>query len=558
MEAHDSGGQSAPSVGTMQQWPLTVTSLLDHAARWHAQQVVTCRTVEGPLTHTTYRQLHIRCQLLALALRDFGVRNQNCVGTIMWNTTRHLEAWYGIAGMGAICHTINPRLFAKDVIYLADNAEDKVIIFDLTFLKLVESLASELKTVKAFILATDRQHMPRSSSIPNLYCYEELLEKQRPYLPFHWTVTDELSACGACYTSGTTGQPKGVFYTHRSNYLTGLSVALPDGLAVDTSSRILLIVPMFHANGWAIPFAAVAAGARLVLPGPAMDGPSVYDLLEHQKCNSTAAVPTVWNGLLLHMQEHNLRLSHLKICVIGGSAAPLSMIKAFQEEYGVEVRHLWGMTETSPIATYNTPKGPMLPMTREQDYSFRVKQGWPHFLNDMRVVDNEGQELPCNGTDQGALQIRGHNIVGQYHKLSSGGANAEGWFDTGDIATIDEWGYMEIRDRSKDVIKSGGEWISSVIIENVAVAHPEVFEAAVIGKPHKKWVERPLLIIVPAPGRQPTKESILGFLKGKIATWWMPDDVVFVEAIPHTGSGKISKLDLRKQLAHVQLRESKL
>ncbi|KAK9853358.1 hypothetical protein WJX84_008299 [Apatococcus fuscideae] len=491
-------------------------------------------------------------------MRDLGVRYQQRVGTIMWNTTRHLEAWYGIAGLGAVCHTINPRLHGKDIIFMADHAEDQVIIFDLTFLKLVESLAPKLSGVKAFILATDRQHMPQETSIPNLLCYEELLNRQRRNQPFHWAVRDETAACGMCYTSGTTGQPKGVMYTHRSNWIAATTLLSPDGASLSASSQLLLIVPMFHANGWCLPYACTAAGAGLVLPGPSLDGASVYDLLERQKCTITAAVPTVWLALLQHLQDHDVRLSTLKISVIGGSAAPLSMIKAIQDDYGIEVRHLWGMTETSPIATYNTPKGRMLPMSAEEDMSFRLKQGWPHFCNDLRVVDEEGHELPRNGQAQGALQIRGHNIVQQYHKLAEGGADANGWFDTGDIATLDAWGYMQITDRSKDVIKSGGEWISSVIVENTAVASPEVFEAAVIGIPHKKWVERPLLIVVAAAGQSPTQDSILRFLKGKIATWWMPDEVVFLKELPHTASGKISKLDLRKQLESKQIQVSKM
>lgn len=530
--------------GLMQDWPLRVTTIIDHAARFHGDREVVTRTIEGPIARTTYSEIHLRARKVAQALQKLGVEKGDVVATMAWNTARHLEAWYGIMGLGAVCHTLNPRLFAEQLVYIINHAEDKVIFLDLTFVPILEGIKDELPRVKAYVVMTDREHMPETS-LPNALCYEEIVEAENG--EFKWAEGDENDACGLCYTSGTTGNPKGVLYSHRSNVLHALAVNMGDALGMRSTDAMLPVVPMFHANAWGISFAAPAVGAKLVMPGANMDGESIYELLSTEKVTATAAVPTVWLMLLQHLQKNKLDLPHLERVVIGGSAAPRSMIEVFEKDYGVQVFHAWGMTEMSPMGTLGSLKAGMEDWPLDKQIDVKVKQGRAIYTVEMKITDDDGNELPCDGQAFGHLMVRGPAIAGAYLKGEGGNIlDEDGWFDTGDVATIDEAGYMQITDRAKDVIKSGGEWISSIELENLAVGHPKVAEAAVIGIAHPKWDERPLLIIVKNEGEDVSKEDILEYMEGKIAKWWMPDDVVFVEEIPHTATGKIQKLELRK------------
>ncbi len=530
--------------GLMQDWPLRVTTIIDHAARFHGDREVVTRTIEGPIARTTYAEIHLRARKVAQALQKLGVEKGDVVATMAWNTARHLEAWYGIMGLGAVCHTLNPRLFAEQLVYIINHAEDKVIFLDLTFVPILEGIKDELPKVKAYVVMTDREHMPETS-LPNALCYEEIVEAENG--KFKWAEGDENDACGLCYTSGTTGNPKGVLYSHRSNVLHALAVNMGDALGMKSTDAMLPVVPMFHANAWGISFAAPAVGAKLVMPGANMDGESIYELLSTEKVTATAAVPTVWLMLLQHLQKNKLELPHLERVVIGGSAAPRSMIEVFEKDYGVQVFHAWGMTEMSPMGTLGSLKAGMEDWPLDKQIDVKVKQGRAIYTVEMKITDDDGNELPCDGEAFGHLMVRGPAIAGAYLKGEGGNIlDEDGWFDTGDVATIDESGYMQITDRAKDVIKSGGEWISSIELENLAVGHPKVAEAAVIGIAHPKWDERPLLIIVKNEGEDVTKEDILEYMEGKIAKWWMPDDVAFVDEIPHTATGKIQKLELRK------------
>ncbi|NIJ42575.1 fatty-acyl-CoA synthase [Parvibaculum indicum] len=530
--------------GLMQDWPLRVTTIIDHAARFHGDREVVTRTIEGPIARTTYSEIHLRARKVAQALQKLGVEKGDVVATMAWNTARHLEAWYGIMGLGAVCHTLNPRLFAEQLVYIINHAEDKVIFLDLTFVPILEGIKDELPKVKAYVVMTDREHMPETS-LPNALCYEEIVEAENG--DFKWAEGDENDACGLCYTSGTTGNPKGVLYSHRSNVLHALAVNMGDALGMKSTDAMLPVVPMFHANAWGISFAGPAVGAKLVMPGANMDGESIYELLSTENVTATAAVPTVWLMLLQHLQKNKLDLPHLERVVIGGSAAPRSMIEVFEKEYGVQVFHAWGMTEMSPMGTLGSLKAGMEDWPLDKQIDVKVKQGRAIYTVEMKITDDDGNELPCDGEAFGHLMVRGPAIAGAYLKGEGGNIlDEDGWFDTGDVATIDESGYMQITDRAKDVIKSGGEWISSIELENLAVGHPKVAEAAVIGIAHPKWDERPLLIIVKNEGEDVTKEDILEYMEGKIAKWWMPDDVAFVEEIPHTATGKIQKLELRK------------
>lgn len=534
--------------GLMQEQPLVVTSILDYAAKVHGEQEVVSVSVEGAVERSTYRQVAVRAKLAALALKQLGVRRGDRVATLAFNTVRHLEAWYAISGIGAVCHTLNPRLFEEDLAYIINHAQDSIIMADTTFVGLLESLLPRCPSVQHVVLLTDERHMPKQCGLEQPLCYEDLLEEEAGNLAgFQWEAVDENAACGLCYTSGTTGPPKGVLYTHRSNFLHAFVVVMPDSLDLKSSSCVLAVVPMFHANSWGLAFAAPMVGARLVLPGPFLDGASVYKLLEEQHITHTAGVPTVCLGLVDHMEQHRLKLSSLRLLVVGGAACPRRLIDFFEAQHGVEVRQAWGMTELSPIGTVGAVKGSTAHLGREALTQLKLKQGRPHVLIDMRIVGDDGKELPWDGKAFGNLQVRGPHTVSKYFNSDAAAADADGWFDTGDVATIDHLGHMQITDRSKDVIKSGGEWISSIEIENVAVGHPAVAEAAVIAIPDAKWGERPLLVVAPKPGQSPTREQLLEYLEGKIARWWMPDDVVFVKEIPHTATGKISKLTLRKQ-----------
>jgi len=537
--------------GLMQDWPLLVHKIIDHAALYHGNREVVSRSVEGPIVRTNYREVAKRSRKVAHALDRLGIRPGDRVATLAWNTHRHLEAWYGITGIGAIYHTLNPRLFPDQVAYIANHAEDKVMFFDITFAKLVEEIAPRIPSIELFVCLTDTANLPKAN-IPNLVAYEEFIAGGDEDFP--WREFDENTACGLCYTSGTTGNPKGVLYSHRSNVLHALIVAQADAMALRSCDTVLPIVPMFHANAWAMAFSAPMVGAKLVMPGPKLDGDSVCELLTNEHVTMTAAVPTVWLALLQYLEKTGKTLPDMKRVVIGGSAAPRSMIEAFEKKYGITVIHAWGMTELSPLGTMGTLKPGIDTRPYEQQLDYKCKQGHAPFGVEMKIVDDDDKELPRDGVAFGRLKVRGPSIAKSYFRGEGADAfDAHGWFDTGDVATLDPDGYMTITDRAKDVIKSGGEWISSIEIENIAVGHPAVAEAAVIGVYHPKWDERPLLVIVAKSGQQVSREEVLGYLNGKIAKWWMPDDVVFVDDIPHTATGKIQKTALRERFGKYKL-----
>jgi 3-(methylthio)propionyl---CoA ligase len=531
-------------LGQMQQHPLLISNLLVHAERHHGEQQIVSRRVEGDLHRYTYKDLAARARKVAKALAALGVKPGQTVGTLAWNGYRHMELYYGVSGSGAVLHTLNPRLHPDQVVYIADHAEDQVLCFDLTFLPLVEAVAARLKTVKHFVLMTDRAHMPASSKVPKLLCYEELLDAQDDR--YDWPAFDENSASSLCYTSGTTGNPKGVLYSHRSTILHAYAGALPDALNASARDAILPVVPMFHVNAWGLPYAACMVGAKMVLPGAALDGKSLYELFETEGVTMSAGVPTVWQGLLAYTEAHQLKFSTMKRTVIGGSACPPAMMSLFQQKYGVQVLHAWGMTEMSPLGTVCTLKPKHLGLAAEEQMAVQAKQGRAVFGVDMKIVDPEGNELPMDGKASGELLVKGPWIVSQYFKGEGGNPLVDGWFPTGDVSTIDADGYMQITDRSKDVIKSGGEWIGSIDIENIAMAHPAVAMAACIAAFHPKWDERPLLVVVKKPGAEVSRDELLKFFEGKIAKWWTPDDVVFADAIPLGATGKMQKNKLRE------------
>ncbi len=538
-------------LGQMQDWPLLVHKIIDHAGRYHGAREIVTRTVEGPIHRTDYAAVAKRARRVAKALDRFGVTLGDRVATMAWNTHRHLESWYGITGLGAIYHTLNPRLFPDQIAWIANHAEDKVLFFDITFAKLVEQLAPKLPSVKLFVAMTDRAHLP-DAKIPDLVAYEDFIAAADD--DFAWKDFDERTACGLCYTSGTTGNPKGVLYSHRSNVLHAFTATQADAMGLRSLDSILPVVPMFHANAWALAFSAPMVGAKLVMPGPKLDGDSVCELLTNEKVTMTAAVPTVWLALLEYLQKTGKTLPDLTRVIIGGSACPRSMIEAFETKYGITVIHAWGMTEMSPLGTLGTLKPGMEKWPYEKQLDYKVKQGHPPFGVEMKITDDENNELPRDGKAFGRLKVRGPAVAkGYFRGEGAGSFDDEGWFDTGDVATLDGDGYMTITDRAKDVIKSGGEWISSIEIENIAVGHPAVAEAAVIGIAHPKWDERPLLIIVLKHGQKAERDDILQYLSGKIAKWWMPDDVAFVDEIPHTATGKIQKTALRETFGNYRL-----
>jgi len=537
--------------GKMQDVPLLVNSILDHALVNHGEREIVSRLVEGNIHRETYADMHLRARKLSQALQKLGMGQGDVIATLAWNTHRHFEAWYGITGIGGVYHTLNPRLFPEQLTYIINHAEDKLIMTDLTFLPILEGLAPNLPKVKGIIVLTDAAHMPETS-LANVHCYEDLLDGQNG--DFNWAQIDERAPCGMCYTSGTTGNPKGVCYTHRSNVLHTLVANSADVMSISSTDSVMPVVPMFHANAWGLAFSAPASGAKVVNPGANMDGESIYQLLSEEEVTFTAAVPTVWLMLLQHLEANNLKLPHLNSVAIGGSAVPRVMLEKFERDYDVSVMHAWGMTELSPLGSIAAFKSGMETMSFDEQMDIKVKQGRAPYLVEMKITDDEGNELPRDGKAFGHLKVRGPFIVGEYIKGDGGEIlDEDGYFDTGDVATIDPLGFMQITDRSKDVIKSGGEWISSIEIENIAVGHEKVQEAAVIGIAHPKWDERPLLIIIKNDGADLSKEEILGYLEGKIAKWWMPDDVAFVDEIPHTATGKIQKLTLREQFADYTL-----
>ncbi|HMA88731.1 MAG TPA: 3-(methylthio)propionyl-CoA ligase [Burkholderiales bacterium] len=537
--------------GLMMDMPLLITDLIRHADRHHGETEIVSKTVEGDIHRYNYRAAHKRARRLAKALQALGVKAGERVATLAWNGYRHFEIYYAVAGSGAVIHTINPRLFPEQIGYIAGHAEDKVVFFDLTFLPLVEKLAPQLKTVKSFVLMTDRAHMPKQSAIPGLMCYEELIAAQDDR--YEWPSFDERTAACLCYTSGTTGNPKGALYSHRSTMLHAYAAALPDALNLSARDVVLPVVPMFHVNAWGLPYSCALTGTKLVLPGPHLDGKSLHELFEAEGVTMSAGVPTVWLGLLNYVKQSDLKFSTLRGVVIGGSACPPAMLRAFQEDYGVEVLHAWGMTEMSPLGTVCTLKAKHDRAGKEARYAVQSKQGRAIFGVDLKIVGADGKELPMDGKAFGDLHVRGPWVISSYFKDEGGDPLRNGWFPTGDVATIDPDGYMQITDRSKDVIKSGGEWISSIDLENIAVAHPAVAEAAVIGIKHPKWDERPVVVVVKKSGQDVSKDDLLKFYEGKIAKWWMPDDVVFVKELPHTATGKLSKLTIREQFKDYKL-----
>ncbi len=538
-------------LGLMQDWPLRIHRIIDHAARYHPDRPIVSRAIEGPIHRTTYGEVRRRALRLAQRLIRQGVQPGDRVATLAWNTWRHLEAWYGITGAGAVYHTVNPRLFRDQIAWIINHAEDRLMLVDLTFVPILEAIQAQLTSVQRYIVLTDAAHMP-ATSLKNAVDYESWLAEADG--DFAWAEIDENAAAGMAYTSGTTGNPKGVLYSHRSNVLHALAVNNGDYLGLRSRDVVMPVVPLFHANGWSIAFSAPMAGAGLVLPGAKMDGASLHELLNDYGVTCTAAVPTVWLGLLQHLDKTGGKLSSLERVVIGGSACPRAMTEAFETRYGVSVDHAWGMTELSPLGTFCSLKPETADLNGDALYALKVKQGHPPFTVDMKITDDEGRLQPWDGAAFGRLKVKGPAVTRAYFKAESDAIlDEEGFFDTGDVATIDANGYMQITDRSKDVIKSGGEWISSIEIENLAMGHPAVAEAAVIGVAHPKWDERPLLIVVPKAEAAVDGASILAYLDGKIARWWMPDDVAFVTELPHTATGKIQKTTLREQFAGYRL-----
>ena len=529
-------------LGLMQDWPLLCTRILDHAALNHPERPVISRSIEGPIHRTNYAEIRARALRVAQRLERDGIKLGDRVATLAWNTWRHVEAWYGILGIGAIYHTVNPRLFVEQIVWIINHAEDRIVMTDLTFVPLLEKIADKLPSVELYIVFTDRAHMPQTS-LRNAVPYEEWLAEADG--DFAWKTFDENTAAGMCYASGTTGHPKGVLYSHRSNVLHSLMV-LPS-FPFAASDIMLPVVPLFHANAWGLVFTAPIVGCALVMPGAKLDGASVYELLTEFRVTCTAAVPTIWLMLLQHLEKAGGTLPDLKRVMIGGSAVPRAMIKTFHDKYGVDVVHGWGMTEMSPIGSTSVLKPEYASLQGEALLDIKQKQGTTPFGVEMKITDDNGRDLPWDGKTFGRVKVRGPAVAKAYYRDDSRILDKDGFFDTGDVGTMDRYGYMQITDRSKDVIKSGGEWISSIDLENLAVGHPKVAEAAVIGVQHPKWAERPLLIVVLKEGQSATKDEILGFLNGKIASWWMPDDVVFVSAIPHTATGKIQKTTLREQ-----------
>ncbi|HEA66538.1 MAG TPA: long-chain-fatty-acid--CoA ligase [Desulfobacterales bacterium] len=532
-------------LGLMQDRPLLISSLVEFAALNHGDGEIVSRTVEGPIHRYTYKDCAVRSRQLAKALEKLGVEKSDRLGTLAWNGYRHMEVYYSVSGMGAICHTINPRLFPEQIIYIINHAEDRYIFIDLTFLPLIEKLIDHLPQVEGFIIMTDEANMPETK-LSNVYCYENLMATADD--DYQWPAFDERTASSLCYTSGTTGNPKGVLFSNRSTILHSYVVCTMDGLGLSTMETILPVVPMFHVNAWGIPYAAAMSGAKIVLPGARMDGEALYELMENEGVTLSAGVPTIWMMLLGYMKENNKKFSTMKRTVIGGSAVPKAMIETFHREYNVNVVHAWGMTEMSPIGTVCNLKKKHESFSLDQKMELSLKQGRSVFGVDMKIVDGAGKELPWDGKAFGNLLVRGPWIASGYFKAEGGSVvDDDDWFDTGDVATIDPDGYMQITDRSKDVIKSGGEWISSIDVENEAVGCAGVAEAAVIAVPHPKWDERPLLLVVREQDTDVTKDEIIDHLRGSIAKWQLPDDVLFVDELPHTATGKILKIKLRAE-----------
>ncbi len=534
--------------GLMMDRPLLISAIIEHAAAQFGDMQIASRETHGPVFRYTFAECATRARRLANALRDLGLDAGCAVGSLAWNNHRHLEAYYAVSGSGMVMHTCNPRLHPEQLTYIINHAEDRVLMFDATFAPLIERIAPYCPNVEVWVALSDAANMPASEGIPNLCCYEELIAGASEQ--FEWPEFDERAGAVLCYTSGTTGNPKGVLISHRSLVINAMVVCMPGVLGISPKETILPIVPMFHINGWCIPYAALIGGAKLVLPGPRLDGAGLYELMEAEEVTVSAGVPTVWLSLVQHLEQHDLRLSTLRRLVSGGSALPRPLIATLSERYGIDVRHGWGMTETVGVASICTLDSGEMKLPPADKHSVLAKQGKSVFGVELKVVDDRGARLPRDGTSQGELMVRGQWIVGEYYKSDSS-ALIDGWFPTGDIATIDAHGVMQIRDRVKDLIKTGGEWISSIDLENAAVAHPAVAAAAVIGVKHPKWQERPLLFVVRKQGRLLEREEILEFLAGRLARLCVPDDVIFLESLPLGGTGKVQKVLLRKEYGNV-------
>lgn len=537
----------SPLQGQMMDQPLLISGILEFAARHYGATEIVSRRVEGDLHRYTYRDCARRARQLANALAALGIGMGERVATLAWNGYRHLELYYGVSGSGAVLHTINPRLHPEQVAYIVNHAEDRVLFFDLTFLPAIEAMARQCKTVKAYVALCGREHMPPAGAIPGLLCYEELIGAASD--DYDWPQFDERSAASLCYTSGTTGNPKGALYSHRSTVLHAYASALPNALGIGSADVVLPVVPMFHVNAWGLPYSAPLVGAKLVFPGPALDGKSLYALFEAEGVTFSAGVPTVWLGLVNHVLEGGLRFSTFRRTVIGGSACPPALMDLLIDRLGVQVVHAWGMTEMSPLGTACTPLARHAGLPQEAQRAVLRKQGHAICGVDMKIVDDDGAELAWDGATYGHLLVRGPWVVSGYFRGEGGDVLEDGWFPTGDVATIDADGYLAITDRSKDVIKSGGEWIGTIDLENVAMSHPAVLQAACIGVQHPKWAERPLLVVVRRPGMEVSREELLGWFAGKVARWWTPDDVVFADSLPVGGTGKIQKNKLRETYA---------
>lgn len=539
--------------GLMMKMPLLISSIAEHVSRFHADREIVSVCTDDPGHRTTWGNVIRRSKQLASALDDLGMKRGDRIGTLAWNDHRHLEAYYGISGAGYVCHTINPRLFPEQLVFIINHAQDRWIMVDPMFVPLLEKLAPQLDAVEGFVIMTDEAHMPETS-LEHVQCYETLLSG-RPE-EYSWPELDECDASALCYTSGTTGDPKGVLYHHRSTILHAYASVAPDVISMGARDSVLPVVPLFHVNAWGVPYAAGIVGAKLVLPGAKMgDGEALYGLMDREDVTLALGVPTVWLALLQYTEQAGKRLDKLKRTVIGGAAVPPMMIEAFREKHGVEVRQGWGMTEMSPLGTVNTIKPGLESLSEEEKTDLAVKAGRGIYGCELRIVDDNGRVLDWDGKAYGALQVRGPWVCCDYYRLEGSGDahTVDGWFNTGDVAIIDPEGYVTITDRTKDVIKSGGEWISSIELENVAMNHPAVGQAAVIGVAHPKWTERPLLIVVPAGDDEPDKADIIASFDGRVADWWIPDEVEFVEEMPLTATGKIKKLELRRQFADFKL-----
>ncbi|RSZ60971.1 fatty-acid--CoA ligase [Massilia atriviolacea] len=541
----------SPLMGQMMDQPLLISTIIEFAARHYGHTEIVSRRVEGDLHRYTYSDCHQRARQMANALTGLGVKLGDRVATLAWNGYRHMELYYAVSGSGAVLHTINPRLHPEQIAYIANHAEDQYLFFDLTFLPLIEAVATHCKTVKGFILMTGREHMPAETKIPHLLCYEDLISSSSA--DYVWPLFDENSAASLCYTSGTTGNPKGALYSHRSTVLHAFGSAMPNALNVSSADTVLPVVPMFHVNAWGLPYSVLLSGAKMVYPGAALDGKSLYDLFESEKVTFSAGVPTVWLGLVNYALQNQLQFSTFRRTVIGGSACPPAMMDTLIDKFNVEVVHAWGMTEMSPLGTAGGLQTKHLALPKDAQRKILQKQGHAIYGVDMKIVDDNGTELPWDGSTYGHLLVKGPWIVKSYFKNEGGDVLQDGWFPTGDVATIDADGYLQITDRSKDVIKSGGEWIGTIDLENIAMSHPAVLQAACIGIAHPKWDERPLLLVVKRPGMTVTREEMLAFFEGKIAKFWMPDDVLFIDALPMGATGKIQKNKLREQFKTHQL-----